>query len=176
METLHTFGCPVFALHHALVGGKSIPRWDPRSRIGLYLGPSPLHARNVHLVLSLTAGLVSPQFHCCFDAFFETCKYGVSDMGISTTWQCLAGLKCANGDPWIQPDQRLLSCTPFSKMGNTSTSQLPTAKILPSKPLDEQSVSSEFFDDRDVHGIEPRSNVEQTSQESRINLRQDSQP
>jgi hypothetical protein len=116
MKTLHTFGCPVFALHHALTGGKSIPRWDPRSRIGLYLGLSPSHACNVHLVLSLTAGLVSPQFHCRFDDLFEKCKYGVSDMGISSTWQCLAGFKHANGDPWIQPDQRLLSRAPVSKM------------------------------------------------------------
>jgi hypothetical protein len=27
MKTLHTFGCPVLALHHALAGGKSIPQW-----------------------------------------------------------------------------------------------------------------------------------------------------
>jgi hypothetical protein len=161
MKTLHTFGCPVFALHHALAGGKSIPQWDPRLRIGLYLGPSPLHACNVHLVLSLTTGLVSLQFHCCFDNFFETCKYGVSDMGISSTWQCLAGFKHANGGLWIQPDQRLLSRAPIGKMGNTSESQLPTAKILPSKPQDEQSVSSEFFDDGDIDGIKPQSNMEQ---------------
>jgi hypothetical protein len=153
MKTLHTFGCPVFALYHALAGGKSISRWDPRSCNGLYLGPSPLHARNVHLVLSLTTGLVSLQFHCCFDDFFETCKYGVSDMGVSSTRQHLAGLKRANGDPWIHPDQRLLSCAPISKMGNTSKSQLPMSKILLSKPQDEQSVSSEFFDDGDVAGI-----------------------
>jgi hypothetical protein len=174
MKTLHTFGCPVFTLHHALAGGKSIPQWDPRSRIGLYLGPSPLHACNVHLVLSLTTGLVSLQFHCCFDDFFETCKYGFSDMGISSTWQRLAGFKHANGDPWIQPDQRPLSCTPISKMGNTSESQLTTAKFLPSESQDEQSVSSEFFDDGDINGTEPRSNVEQPSQESRINPRRDS--
>ncbi len=176
MKTLRTFGCPVFALHHGLAGGKSIPRWNPRSRIRLYLGPSPLHACNVHLVLSLTTGLVSPQFHCCLDNFFETCKYGVSDMGISSTWQCLAGFKCANGDPWIQSDQRLLSRAPISKMDNTSESQLPTAKILPSKSKDEQSVSSEFFDDGEIDGIKPWSNVEQQSQESRINPRRDSQP
>jgi hypothetical protein len=166
MKTLHTFGCPVFALHHALVGGKSIPQWDPRSCIGLYLGPTPSHARNVHLVLSLTTGLVSPQFHCCFDNFFETCKYGVSDMGISSTRQRLAGLKHANGDPFIQPDQRLLSCDPISEMGNTSKS----------KPQDEQSVSLEFFEDGGIDGIEPKSNVEQPSQESRLNPRRNSQP
>jgi hypothetical protein len=129
MKTLHTFGCPVFALHHAITGDKSIPRWDPRLRIGLYLGPSPLHACNMHLVLSLTTGLVSPQFHCCFDNFFETCKYGVSGMGISSTWQRLVGLKCAaNGDSWIQPDQRLLNRAPIRKLGNFSESQLPRLK------------------------------------------------
>jgi hypothetical protein len=130
----------------------------------------------MHLVLSLTTGLVSPQFHCCFDGFFETGKYGVSDMGISPTWQRLVGLKHANGDPWIQPDQRLLSCTPISKMDNTSKSELPTAKILPSKSQDEQIVTSEFFDDEDVNGIKPQSNMEQPSQESRINPRRDKTP
>jgi hypothetical protein len=61
-------------------------------------------------------------------------------------------------------------------MDNTSESQLPTAKILPSKSKDEQSVSSEFFDDGEIDGIKPWSNVEQQSQESRINPRRDSQP
>jgi hypothetical protein len=150
-------------------GAFSISRWDLRSCIGLYLGPCTLHAHNVHLVLSLTTGLVSPQFHYCFDDFFETCKYGVSDMGISSTWPRLAGFKRTNGDPWIQPDQRLLSHAPISEIGNTSKSQLPKAELLPYKPQDKQSVSSEFFDDGDINGNEPRSNVEQPSQESRIN-------
>ncbi len=135
MKTLHTFRCPVLALHHAFAGSKSIPQWDPRVRIRLNLGPSPMHAHNVHLVLSLTTGLVSPQFHCCFDEFYETCKCGVSDMGISSMWQCLAGLEHANGDPWIQSDQRLLSCAPISKTDNSTKSQLPTSNIsfLPSE-------------------------------------------
>jgi hypothetical protein len=176
MKTLHTFGCPVFALQNALTGGKSIPQWDPSSRIGLYLGPSPLHACNMHLVLSLTTCLVSLQFHCCFDNFFETCKDGVSNMSISSTWQHLARLKHASGDPWIQLDQILLSHAPISKMDNTYKSQLPTAKILPSNPPDKKSVSSELLEYGGVDGIEPQSNLEQPSQESRLNPRRDSQP
>jgi hypothetical protein len=99
MRFLHTFGCPVFALHNSLASNKSLPRWDPRACIGLNLGPSPTHARNVHLVLSLTTGLVLPQFHCRFYDFFETCKYGVTDGGLSSTWQRLAGFNRANGEP-----------------------------------------------------------------------------
>jgi hypothetical protein len=86
MRFLHTFGCSVFALHSALASSNSIPRWDPRVRLGLNLGPSPMHARNVSLVLSLSTGLVSPQFRCRFDDFFKTCKYGVPDGGMSSTW------------------------------------------------------------------------------------------
>jgi hypothetical protein len=71
------------------------------THLGLNLGPSPTHARNIHLVLSLSTGLVSPQFHCCFDDFFETCKYGVPDGGISSTWQRLAGFKRADGVPTV---------------------------------------------------------------------------
>jgi hypothetical protein len=41
MRFLHTFGCPVFALNNALASSKAIPRWDPRARLGLNLGPSP---------------------------------------------------------------------------------------------------------------------------------------
>ncbi|KAL7475008.1 LOW QUALITY PROTEIN: hypothetical protein ACHAW6_000943, partial [Cyclotella cf. meneghiniana] len=52
-------------------GGK-IPKWSPRSSLGLNLGPSPQHARNVNLVLNLDTGLVSLQFHCRYNDFFET--------------------------------------------------------------------------------------------------------
>ena len=63
----------------------------------------------------------------------------------------------------------VLSHTPIREMDNSSESQHPMMDILPSKPQDKQSVSSEFFDDGDINGNEPRSNVEQPSQESRIN-------
>ncbi len=53
-----------------------------------------MHARNVYLLLNLSTGLVSPQYHCCFDDFFETTKYGGTDVTISFTWQQLAGLNC----------------------------------------------------------------------------------
>jgi hypothetical protein len=63
MRFMHIFGCPVFALNNSLALNKAIPQWDSRAYIGLNLEPSPMHALNVHLVLSLTTGLVSPEFH-----------------------------------------------------------------------------------------------------------------
>jgi hypothetical protein len=68
----HTFGCPVYVLASPLQGGKSLPAWLARARVGVNLGISPTHARSVALVLSLKTGLVSPQFHVKHDDLFET--------------------------------------------------------------------------------------------------------
>jgi hypothetical protein len=69
----HAF-CPVYVLDNRLQQQKKIDKWDERSRVGLYIGPSPQHARNVALVLNLQTGLASPQFHLKFDSTFETVK------------------------------------------------------------------------------------------------------
>jgi hypothetical protein len=62
------FGCPCYVLDEKLQNVKGIlHKWKQRSRIGVYLGRSPLHARSVALVLNLTTGRVSPQFHVAFD-------------------------------------------------------------------------------------------------------------
>jgi hypothetical protein len=72
LSDFHPFGCPIFVLDPRLQQGQKIPKWQPRSRLGVYLGPSPHHASNVPLVLSTTTGLVSPQFHVGFDDTFST--------------------------------------------------------------------------------------------------------
>ena len=96
MKHMHTFACPVFALDNALASGKSLPRWSPRARLGLNLGPSPIHARNVYLVLNLITGCVSLQYHCRFDDFFETTRHGGPDVSGTICWQQLAGFSRAD--------------------------------------------------------------------------------
>ena len=95
MKHMHTFCCPVFALSNALAAGNSIPKWSPRAQIGLNLGPSPMHARNVYLVLNLHTGLVSPQYHCRFDDFFETTRHGSPGVSDNVTWQQLTKIGCS---------------------------------------------------------------------------------
>ncbi len=89
------FCVPSVCITNALASGKSLPRWSPRARLGLNLGPSPTHARNVHLVLNLMTGCVSPQYHCWFDDFFETTCHGGPDVSDTICLQQLAGLSCA---------------------------------------------------------------------------------
>ena len=93
MKDNHTFGCPVYALSNVLASGKTLPKWSPRARLGLNLGPSPNHARNVNLILNLDTGLFSPQFHCRYDDFFETTSLNKPDTMTSSNWQVLAGLE-----------------------------------------------------------------------------------
>jgi len=72
LRHFHHFGYPIYVLQGPLQQGQKIRKWEDRARIGIYLGPSPQHAKSVALVLSLTTGLVSPQYHVQFDDLFET--------------------------------------------------------------------------------------------------------
>jgi hypothetical protein len=93
LKSNHTFGCPVYALNSKLASGKTIPKWNSRARVGLYIGPSPRHAINVSLVLSLDTGLVSPQFHVQHDDFFETVIPKAGNPAILSYWQKLSGIR-----------------------------------------------------------------------------------
>ncbi len=73
LRDFHTWGCPCYILDSRLQSNpKAIPKWEPRSRLGIYVGRSPHHAGNVSLVLNPITGLVSPQFHVVFDDDFTT--------------------------------------------------------------------------------------------------------
>jgi hypothetical protein len=63
LQHWYHFGCPVYVLDSDLQAGRKIDKWDNRSRVAVYLGRSPNHARTVALCLSLKTGNVSPQFH-----------------------------------------------------------------------------------------------------------------
>ena len=72
LKNLHPWGCPVYVLEPKLKDGKKVPKWEPRSRRGQYMGVSPMHASTVGLVRNLQTGSITPQFHVVYDDFFET--------------------------------------------------------------------------------------------------------
>jgi hypothetical protein len=92
LKYVQNFRCPVFALQNVLASGSQLPRWSPHVHLGLNLGPSPMHARNVYLVLNLVTGCVSPQYHCCFNNFFETTHHSAPDVSGTICWQQLDNL------------------------------------------------------------------------------------
>jgi hypothetical protein len=85
------FGCPVFVLDNKMQSGKKLPKWEIRSRMGIYLGMSMQHARSVALVLNLKTGHVSPQFHVTFDPKFETVRQSLGNMSPPSEWQKMCG-------------------------------------------------------------------------------------
>ena len=95
LKSNHTFGCPVYDLQDSLQAGGHLPKWNSRARLGIYLGPSPRYASSVSLVLSLSTGLVSPQFHVKHDNFFETVQPLSVNPTTPSNWQILEGFQAA---------------------------------------------------------------------------------
>lgn len=89
LKNLHPFGAPTYVLQESLQSGNSQPKWNERSRVGVYLGHSRQHASNVSLILNPKTGYVSPQFHCIFDDAFETPN---QDTNFNKIWAAKAGL------------------------------------------------------------------------------------
>ena len=74
LKDQHTWGCPVFVLE-SKAANHMMPKWDPKGRVGIYLGHSPSHAGTVALVLNPRTLHVSPQYHVVFDDEFSTVPY-----------------------------------------------------------------------------------------------------
>lgn len=71
LKAFHVFGCPVYVLDPKVQQGKKLPRWQPRSRRGIFVGYSPHHSSDVPLVLNVQTGsITSPQYHVVFDDTF----------------------------------------------------------------------------------------------------------
>ena len=71
LKHFHTFGCPMYILDNKLQGNQAIQKWQARSRLGIYLGPSPNHSRSISLILNPRTGHTSPQYHVKHDDFFK---------------------------------------------------------------------------------------------------------
>jgi hypothetical protein len=66
------WGCPAYVLDPKLQDGKKIPKWQPKSRRGMFVGASKLHTNSVGLILNLTTHNISPQFHVVYDNYFTS--------------------------------------------------------------------------------------------------------
>ena len=66
------WGCPVYVLSPTLQSGNKIPRWEPRSKRGVFCGLSTIRSSEVPQVLNLTTGSITTQFHVVFDDLFTT--------------------------------------------------------------------------------------------------------
>jgi Reverse transcriptase (RNA-dependent DNA polymerase)/GAG-pre-integrase domain len=108
----HPFGCPVFLLEDQLQSGHKIPKWDARSRMGIYLGPSIHHARNIGLVLNLSTACESPAFHTKYDETFTTVSKSFGSYVPRSLWQIKCGLQEEPDHPEIFNNNDLSTTSP----------------------------------------------------------------
>jgi hypothetical protein len=72
-------GCPAYVLDLKIQDGKKIPKWQPKSRRGQFLGFSKQHASTIGLVRNIKTGSISPQFHVVYDDRFMTVPSRLDD-------------------------------------------------------------------------------------------------
>eukprot|EP00957_Ditylum_brightwellii_P137187 10459492-Ditylum_brightwellii.AAC.1 len=104
-------GCPVYILDARLQNRSgSVPKWDFRARLGIYLVSSCVHASNVRLVFNPRTGHVSPQFHVVFDDTIPTVPHLRSGT-VPALWKELVELNGAvlkgtfSESSWELPDE-----------------------------------------------------------------------
>jgi hypothetical protein len=71
MDT-HVWGCPIYILDPKVQQGQKLPRWQPRSRQGIFMGLSQQHTSEVPQVLNIAMGSITTQFHVLLDDQFTT--------------------------------------------------------------------------------------------------------
>ena len=121
LKDLHVCRCPIYVLYPHLQGGQELPRWEPRSRRGVFMGFSHLHSSEVPLVLNLETGSITPQYHVVFDDLFSTVSSVERENDPPDNWNqlCLENTTLiptddAEGEPnngvlnfdWMTPEDR----------------------------------------------------------------------
>ena len=81
------FGCPAYVLTSELQARLPFHKWKSRTNVGIYIGKSPLHARNVALIMDRNSGRVSPQYHVKLDKAFDM----VRQQPLQCDWMIKAG-------------------------------------------------------------------------------------
>ena len=96
----HKFRCPVYVMNSKLQQGSiDPPKWEPCSRVGVYLSQSPMHTGYVSLILNPVTGHVSPKYYVIYDKTFLTVSH-MRDETIPPTWDemCKNSVESATSD------------------------------------------------------------------------------
>ena len=62
----------MYVLQPRIQDGGKLPKWDPRSRQGQYMGVSPLHSGTVGVIQNLNKNCASHQFHVVYENLLQT--------------------------------------------------------------------------------------------------------
>ena len=184
LKDIHTWGCPCYVLDSTLQTNKMKNKWEPRSRLGVYLGHSPCHAGSVALVLNPRTLHVSPQFHVVFDDDFTTVPY-LSSYDVPPNWSALLENAEASSDedydlaktwlnshestPQFLPDQEGdLAQIVEAENNKTVRFDLPSEKINHQNSTDHQDSEGEKYMELLIEPTLPDINTLTSRRTSRI--------
>ena len=88
--------CPVYALACTLSVDQPFDKCKEKNTTGIYLGIFPIHGRTSYLVLILTAGRVTPQFHIEFYTYLTTINVSNGNIVPPRYWQAMYGFLKGN--------------------------------------------------------------------------------
>jgi hypothetical protein len=90
IQRAKVFGSPAFVLDPRLQDGRKIPKWDPRSARGQFLGFSQEHSSTVALVRNINTGSITPQYHVVHDEMFSTVTVSAEVIAHPGAWMDFA--------------------------------------------------------------------------------------
>ena len=139
------WGCPAYVLDPRLQDGKKLPRWQPKSRRGQFVGFSNIHAASVGLIRNLDTEYVTPQFHVVYDNQFQTtfAPEGaqpaawaeiVSDTMFDTPYDEAIELPPLH-DQWLSPQEREIRDQEDQIRRNRVGPILNPVELAPDQPL-----------------------------------------
>ena len=67
LKDCHVWRAPVYVLDPKLQARQKLPRWQPHSRIGMFVGFRKTHSSSMPSILNIRTLHISPQFHVVFD-------------------------------------------------------------------------------------------------------------
>jgi hypothetical protein len=79
----------VYVLDPRLQDDKSIPKWDSKARLGVFVGYSHEHSSTVPLIYNPKTQHISLQYHVIFDDTFSTISSFMTDIQRATTFEKL---------------------------------------------------------------------------------------
>ncbi len=107
----------MYVLDAAIQDGRKIPKWNPRARLGLFLGFSERHSSQVPFDLNVETGKITPQYHVIFDNRFETVHSLPDNKALEKQWttilrlghECFLDVKFDNhGNPIVSTMSKLI--------------------------------------------------------------------
>jgi hypothetical protein len=84
---MHVSGRPPYVLDPKVQQGRKLPRWQPRSRRGVFMGLSLQHTSEVPQVLNLSTGRITTQFHIVFNEQFTTVSFSERETEPPDHWE-----------------------------------------------------------------------------------------